>query len=103
MSSPEIRVSGPGPEGIHPTLRTGPLATGPQGPPEDQGRTKDHYLYTDEEWRRRLEAAIAETLRKRAAKRDERADHLERRRHGKAKLHAIKLARLRRPPSTDPE
>lgn len=54
---------------------------------------------TDEEaaeWQERLRAAVAATLRARAAKREERADHLRRRRYGKAALHAIKLNHLRK-------
>jgi hypothetical protein len=87
MSDPRERVSGPGPEGIHPALRTGPLTTGPEGLPQDQPRTKDH------EWEERLRAAIAETLALRARKAAMRAEFAERRRYGLGQRHAQKLAR----------
>jgi hypothetical protein len=92
MSDPRNGVSGPGPEGIHPTLRTGPLTTGPEGPPEDQARTKDH------SWQERLQALVDEAVRKRQAKADQREQFARSRAHGLQQRHAAKLARNRRPP-----
>lgn len=55
------------------------------------------------EWQERLRAAVAATLRARAARKAFRDDHTERRKHGKAALHRIKLARLRNSPQTTEE
>lgn len=48
-----------------------------------------------QEWQERLQRAVAETLRKRAARKAEREDHQLRRKHGKAALHARKLAHFK--------
>lgn len=47
----------------------------------------------EQEWRERLKAAVEKTLRTRAEKKAERADHLRRRKYGKAAYHRSKLAR----------
>jgi len=48
-----------------------------------------------QEWRERLQRAVAETLRKRAERKAFRADHLRNRKYGKAAYHRAKLARNR--------
>jgi hypothetical protein len=51
----------------------------------------------EQEWKERLADMVAAAQRKQEAKRAARADHLRRRKYGKATLHAAKLARLRGP------
>jgi hypothetical protein len=53
-----------------------------------------------EEWRERLRAAVEKTVRERAARRDERAEHQRRRKYAKATLHARKLAHFRQQEDT---
>lgn len=57
--------------------------------------------YSDEEWEKRLRAAVAETLRKRQQRRAERAEFKRRRDHGLAARHSAKLARTRNPLRTN--
>ena len=51
-------------------------------------------LYSEDEWQRRLAAAVEKTLTTRAAKRDERKAMNERRAYGLGQRYAAKTARL---------
>lgn len=72
----------------------------PSPPPfrgEGAGHTSGHTdLAPLENWRQRLDAAVAETERKRAARRDERRRLDAARKAGKAAAHALRLARIAR-------
>ena len=57
--------------------------------------TDDVPLYSDDEWERRLKAAVEKTLTTRAAKRDERKAMNERRTYGLGQRYAAKTARLK--------
>lgn len=74
--------------------------------PTLRGEGEGHVLKQDDlappdEWQERLRDAVAETLRRRAAKAALRAERATARAYGLRARHAAKLARNRRPPSTD--
>jgi hypothetical protein len=48
----------------------------------------------NDEWDKRLERAVAETLRRRRARKAERQELAERRNHGLRARHTAKLARI---------
>jgi len=79
----------------------GPRPLVPPYRDEDEGRGIGPTLFQDHEdevaeWQERLQAAVAETLRKRAARRTERAELDARRKAGLVQRYVLKAARLRR-------